>query len=202
MMLWQPTMPLLLASQSAARRAMIEAAGIPVETQPAGIDERRIEAAAQAATPGDAALVLARAKAKAIAAAWPERVVVGADQTLSFGNRRLSKPANRAAAREQLRALRGRTHTLHSAVAVAREGAVLFTHLGTADLTMRAFSDAFLDSYLDEVGDAVVRSVGAYQLEGLGIQLFERIEGDHFTILGLPLLPMIEYLRASGCLAS
>lgn len=202
MPLWLQRLPLLLASESATRRAIIEAAGIPVETEPAGIDEREIEAASQMATAGEVAVVLAGAKAQAVGAKRPARIVVGADQTLSLGERRMSKPTSRAAAREQLQALRGRTHTLHSAAAVAVNGKIVFSHLSTAPLTMRSFTDAFLDCYLDEAGDAVTRSVGAYQLEGLGIQLFERIEGDHFTILGLPLLPLVGYLRSSGFLVS
>jgi septum formation protein len=128
--------------------------------------------------------------------------VVGCDQTLALGDRRFSKPADRTAARDQLLALRGQTHALHSAVAVCRNGAVTFTHVAVARLTMRAFSEAFLDSYLDAAGVNVTASVGAYQLERTGIHLFEKIDGDHFTILGLPLLPLLAELRREKVLAA
>jgi len=202
MPLWLAARPLLLASKSAARRALLEAAGIAIEIKPAAIDERAMEARAGMVGAGEVAALLAREKAKAVAAESPERIVVGADQTLALDGRRFSKAANRAAAREQLRALRGETHTLHSAVAVVRAGEVVFEHLDTARLTMRAFSDAFVESYLDAVGDAALTSVGGYQLERAGIQLFERVEGDHFTVLGLPLLPLLAYLRQAGLLAA
>ena len=127
--------------------------------------------------------------------------MLGADQTLALGERLYAKPADLAAARDQLRGLRGRTHELHSAVVVARDGAVLFEHCEIARLTMREFSDGFLDPYLAAAGSAVTASVGGYQVESVGIQLFERIEGDHFTILGLPLLRLLQYLRDAGCLA-
>jgi septum formation protein len=145
--------------------------------------------------------MLARAKARAVAAQMPGRLVLGADQTLALGHRRFSKAPDRAAAREQLSALRGKTHTLHSAVAVVASGAIVFEHVDAARLTMRAFSDGFLDRYLDAVGDAATASVGGYQLEGAGIQLFERVEGDHSTVLGLPLLPLLDWLRRAGHLA-
>jgi septum formation protein len=202
MPLWIAARPLVLASKSAARRALLEAAGVAIEIKPASIDERAVEARAGKADAGRVAAVLAWEKAKIVAAEYPDRVVVGADQTLALGERRFSKAADRAAAREQLRALRGRTHTLHSAVAVMRAGEVLFEHADAAHLTMRDFSDAFLERYLDAVGDAARASVGGYQLEGAGVQLFERVEGDHFTVLGLPLLPLLAYLRQAGLLAA
>jgi septum formation protein len=202
MPLWLATRPLVLASKSAARRALLEAACVPIEIRPASIDERAVEARAAVEGAGAVAALLAREKAKAAAAENPDRIVVGADQTLALGERRFSKAADRSAAREQLRALRGRTHTLHSAVAVMRGGEVAFEQVDAAHLTMRAFSDTFLESYLDEVGEAALASVGGYQLEGAGIQLFERVEGDHFTVLGLPLLPLLAFLRQAGLLAA
>jgi septum formation protein len=200
MSLWLADQPLVLASQSAIRRAVLEAAGIPVESQPAPIDERAIEAASGAHDPAAVAVLLARAKARAVSAIMPGRLVLGADQTLALGDRRFSKPANRVAARDQLMALRGQTHALRSAVAAARNGEVVFEHCAVAWLTMRAFSKGFLDAYLEAAGDVVMTSVGAYQVEGLGLQLFERIDGDHFTILGLPLPPVLEFLRHDGAL--
>ena len=131
----------------------------------------------------------------------PGRLVLGADQTLALGAKRFSKPVDRAAARSQLATLWGRTHELHSAIAFVQDATVLFEHVETARLTMRAFSDSFLDLYLETAGTAATASVGAYQIEGLGIQLFERIDGDYFTILGLPLLQALEFLRQRGCLA-
>jgi septum formation protein len=128
-------------------------------------------------------------------------LVLGADQTLALGERRFSKPADRAAARDQLKGLRGQTHELHTAIALARDGATMFEHREVARLTMRSFSDGFLESYLDAMGAAVTGSVGGYQLEKAGVQLFERIDGDHFVILGLPLVALLAYLRRAGCLA-
>ena len=198
MSLWLAARPLVLASKSAARRALLEAAGIAVEIAPADIDERAVEARAGVEEAGMAAALLAREKARAVAVKHPGRMVLGADQTLACGGRRFSKAPNRAGAREQLSALRGKTHTLYSAVAVVAGGAVVFEQVDTAHLTMRAFSDHFLDRYLDAAGEAATASVGGYQLEGAGIQLLERVEGDHFTVLGLPLLPLLDWLRRSG----
>jgi septum formation protein len=200
--LWLAPQPLLLASGSAVRRTLLEAAGIAVEARPASLDERAIEGSAPSDDPGAVAALLARAKALRVAADVPGRLVVGADQTLALGRRRFDKPADRAAARAQLRALAGRTHELHAAVAVVRGRDVLFEHGSVARLTMRPLTEAFLDRYLDVAGAAVTASVGAYQVEAVGIQLFERIDGDHFTVLGLPLLPLLAYLRTEGSLAA
>jgi len=166
--------------------------------RPAQIDERAVEAAANVADARGAARVLARAKADAVAVAAPGQIVLGADQTLALGAQRFTKPADRAAANKQLQALRGRTHELHSALALVRDGELLFEFCDTARLTMRDFSDRFLDDYLDMAGDTALASVGTYQLEGIGIHLFERVEGDYFTILGLPLLPLLVFLRENG----
>ncbi len=201
MPLWLAPQPLVLASRSAARRAMLEAAGIPIELAAADIDERAIEARSGPASASDVAILLAREKAKAGAMLRPGRTVVGADQTLALGHQRFSKPPDRGAARQQLRALAGGRHELHSAVAVVRDECVVFSHVETARLTMRALSDTFIDIYLDCVGSDATASVGAYQLEKLGIQLFDRVEGDHFTILGMPLLPLLAFLRREGSLA-
>lgn len=201
MALWLGSQPLLLASKSAARRALLEAAGVPIEIEPADIDERGIEARAGLTDPGQAAALLAREKAKAVAAKHPDRMVLGADQTLALGTRRFSKALDRAEARAQLSALRGKTHTLHSAVAVVHGSKIEFEHVDAAHLVMRDFSDGFLDRYLDAVGDKAMASVGGYQLEGMGIQLFDRVDGDHFTVLGLPLLPLLGWLRRAGLLA-
>jgi len=199
MPLWRGREPLVLASRSAPRRAMLEAAGIPIEVRVPELDERAIEATVGPRGPAEVAALLAREKAMAVVA--PGRLVVGADQTLALGSRRFDKPHDRAAAREQLMALAGKTHQLHAAVAVARDGEVAFEANDTASLTMRSLSASFLDVYLRAAGGAVLDSVGAYQLEKLGIHLFERIEGDHFTILGLPLLKLLRFLRRDGSLA-
>jgi septum formation protein len=200
MAFWLDRDPLVLASRSAARRALLEAAGIPLELQPADVDERALEAGASALAPGAVAQLLAREKAAAVARAKPGRLVLGADQVAALGAQRFSKPPERAAARTQLQALCGRSHELHSAVAFAQDAAVLFEHVEVARLTMRPFSQRFLDAYLDAVGKAATTSVGAYQIEGLGIELFERIDGDYFTVLGLPLIPVLDFLRRRGCL--
>jgi septum formation protein len=200
--LWLADAPLVLASQSKVRRAILEAAGIPVEARPAHLDERAIESQVASGKPGDVALTLAREKARTVAAMSEARLVVGCDQTLALGARRFDKPVDRAAARAQLMAMRGKTHELHSAVAVCRNGAVVFAEVAVARLTMRKFSEEFLDAYLDATGNLVTETVGAYHLERTGIHLFEKIEGDNFTILGLPLLPLLDYLRREGALAA
>lgn len=200
MTLWHGEHPLILASQSRARQILLANAGIDFEPVPAVIDERSLQQGSGLSAPGDIAAFLAREKALWVSARRREQFIVGADQTLALGKRLFSKPARRAAASEQLRALAGRSHELHSAVAVARAGKILFESTSVARLTMRPLSEAAIDGYLDAAGEAVTSSVGAYQLEGLGIHLFERIEGDHFTILGLPLLPLLAFLRSERLL--
>lgn len=202
MSLWLSPAPLVLASKSRVRLEMMKAAGIPVETVPADIDERAVERAAGTSDPQSVAILLAREKARAVAAGNAGSVVLGADQTLALGSKRFSKPADREAARRQLLEFRGRTHELHSAAVMVQDGKVLAELHDTAKLTMRDFSEAFLDAYLDEATDAVTQSVGGYQLERIGIQLFERIEGDHFTILGLPLLSLLQQLRTLKLLSA
>ena len=194
MPLWLAGEPLVLASKSAIRQTLLRDAGVPVEVRPADIDERTIEQQRPARDAGELAALLAREKARKIAARLPGRLVLGADQTLALGERRFSKPGDRAGARAQLAALRGRTHELHTAVALVRENTIVFEHREVARLTMRAFSDSFLESYLDAVGAAVTASVGGYQLERIGIQLFERIEGEHFVNFVLKMIRLMKSL--------
>jgi septum formation protein len=200
MTLWREKNPLILASQSRARQTLLANAGINFEAVPAEIDERAVQQASHLTAPGDIAKLLAREKSLAVSAQLPSRFIVGADQTLALGSRLFSKPAGRAQAAEQLRALAGGTHELHSAVAVARDGKILFDNVTSARMTMRNLGEAEINAYLDQAGEAVTSSVGAYQLEGLGVHLFEHIEGDHFTILGLPLLPLLAFLRSERLL--
>jgi septum formation protein len=201
MTLWVGAAPLVLASQSRSRQALLAAAGVPFEAIPADIDERGIQAASGLKDPAAIAALLAKSKAMHVAASHAGRVVVGADQTLALGERMFSKPAGRTQAANQLRELSGRTHALHSAIAVVRDAKILFEHVSVARLTMRALGDEGIERYLDAAGKAVTTSVGAYQLEGLGVHLFERIDGDHFTVLGLPLLPLLGSLRQHGLVA-
>jgi septum formation protein len=195
MKIWCGDRPLILASQSGARKMLLKNAGIAFEAIPADIDERALQQKSGLTSPGEIAALLAEHKAAFVSTRHPDRYVVGADQTLALGARLFSKPAGRAEAAAQLRALAGQTHELHSAIAVACDGATLFTDVSVARMTMRALDDAAIDTYLDAAGEAVTSSVGAYQLEGLGVHLFRKIEGDHFTILGLPLLPLLDFLR-------
>ena len=201
MNIWRGQHPPILASQSTIRKSLLHHAGLAVETQPANIDERAIQQTSGLKNPAEIASLLAGAKAKHVSALHPHRYVIGADQTLALGELLFSKPANRQAAADQLAALAGQTHVLHSAVSVAREGKVLFSHGAAARMSMRKLTETQIASYLDQVGHAVTTSVGAYQLEGLGVNLFERIEGDHFTILGLPLLPLLAFLRSQNLLS-
>jgi septum formation protein len=200
MTLWHGKHPLILASQSRARQALLANAGINFEAIPAEIDERAAQQTSGLSAPGAVAALLAREKALVVSAQQPGRFVVGADQTLALGMRLFNKPSGRAAAAEQLRALAGQRHELHSAVAVARDGKILFEATTSARMTMRRMGEAEIDAYLDAAGEAVTMSVGAYQLEGLGVHLFEAVDGDHFTILGLPLLPLLAFLRGEGLL--
>ncbi|MCE1235331.1 MAG: Maf family protein [Hyphomicrobiales bacterium] len=196
--------PLVLASRSASRIALLAGAGLAFEGVPSEVDERAVEAPLLAAG-ADAiaiALHLAEAKALDVAARRSDALVLGCDQTLGLDGERFVKPENRAAARDQLSRLRGRVHELHSALALVEDGRVVWRDVVTARMTMRDFSEAFLDDYCARVGDAVLASVGCYQLEGLGVTLFEAIEGDYFTILGLPLLPLLAELRRRGHLIS
>jgi septum formation protein len=201
--LWRAKAPLVLASKSAARRALLEAAGLPFEVSAADIDERAAEMPlrAKAAAPEAVAAHLARAKALAVSGQKPQRLVVGADQVLALEGEIFSKPQTLAAAKAQLQKFSGKTHALHSALCVARDGNVLFETVATARLTCRDLSAGFIDCYLAAAGDAVLASVGAYQLEGLGIHLFETIDGDQATILGLPMLALLAFLREEGSLA-
>jgi septum formation protein len=201
MPMWLADSPLVLASRSKVRQMLLAGAGVPTDVYPADLDERGLEADAKVEAPGEAAALLAREKGLAVARHHPGRLTLGADQILALGIERFAKPADRAAARVQLRALSGRTHELHSAIAFVKDADVLFEYVEVARLTMRALSDRFLDLYLDSVGGAATASVGAYQLEGPGVQLFERVDGDYFTVLGLPLLAALDFLRRHGCLA-
>lgn len=193
---------LILASQSPFRRMLMDNAGLAFETRPAAIDERAVEAeiAARRPSPAELAEELAAAKALDVSGAEPGALVVGSDQTLSLDGRVFHKPADMAEAKAHLTAMAGRTHALNCGVALARDGIVLWRHVSIARLTMRPLSPDFIDRHLARVGDKVLASVGAYQLEGEGVQLFEAIDGDYFTILGLPLLPLLAELRKLGAI--
>lgn len=190
---------LILASGSRARRTMLEAAGVRFTVVPAGLDEAAFRAGLRDGQPdADGATIaeaLARAKAEAVSRRHPDAIVVGADQILTLGADVVEKAPTVEKVREQILRLRGRVHELHSAVAIAVGGAAAWSHTDTATLAMRRFSVTFLDRYLAAVGESACDSVGGYHLEGLGIQLFEEIDGDYFTILGLPLLALLEELR-------
>lgn len=200
MTIWRGKNSLVLASQSRARQVLLGNAGLAFEAIPADIDERAIQEKSGLLKPGEIAALLAQEKARFISAKLPDRYVIGADQTLALGQRLFSKPAGPAHAAEQLRALAGNTHELHSAVSVAQAGKVLFSDVSVARMTMRQLNGDEIRAYLEAAGDRVTTTVGAYQLEGLGVHLFERIDGDHFTILGLPLLPLLAFLRGQGLL--
>jgi septum formation protein len=195
--------PLILASASPARAKMLEAAGVPIEIVPARVDESELKLSLQAtgADPAEVAVALAELKALQVSRGRPGRLVLGADQMLDCDGDWFDKPIDRGAAAEQLRRLRGRSHRLTSAAVLARDGVRIWHHAAAAQLRMRQFTDAFLESYLDQASEAILGSVGAYQLEGLGAQMFERTDGDFFVILGLPLLPVLDILREQGVLA-
>ncbi len=193
---------IVLASGSRARREMLAAAGVHFTVQPADVDEPAIRARMREADanvdPKKIAAVLAAAKAEDVSGKIGGSLIIGADQVWRWAIELLSKAPSIDAAREALRKLRGRTHELHSAVAFAENGKITWAHVATARLTMRDFSDVFLDDYLLRAGDQVRQSVGAYELESLGVQLFDKIEGDYFTVLGLPLMPVLAELRERG----
>ena len=196
--------PLLLASQSAIRLTLLCNAGLDVQPHPARIDEDSLRTALQAedATPRDIADALAEAKALKLAQRHPAGLVLGCDQILALGPRIFAKPDSRAEARQQLLALAGHSHQLLSAAVLYDQGRPIWRHVGTARLTMRQPTADYLDSYLDRVWPAIGHSVGGYQLEGEGIRLFSAIEGDYFTILGLPLLPLLNFLSLRGFIPS
>jgi septum formation protein len=197
---------LILASGSAARKTMMRAAGLPFDVVPADIDEDAIRASMMldsgSVEAADVASVLAMEKALLVSRAHPNALVVGSDQVLALGRRHFTKSATGAEARETLVALRGHTHELVSAVALAQGGEIVWQSFDSAQMTMRQFSDDYVATYLAEAGVAVVKSVGCYELEGFGVQLFEKIEGDYFTVLGMPLLPLLAELRRRGVVMS
>jgi septum formation protein len=192
--------PLILASASPSRRQLLAHAGLAFEIEPSGVDEDEVKLSllGERAKPRDIATTLAEMKAMRVSARRVGALVIGADSTLACNGRLFDKPPTLAAARQQLSDLGGQTHELHSAVVVAQNGARIWQAADHGLLTMRSFTDSFLDAYLARAGEAVCSSVGAYQLEGLGAHLFSRIEGDYFTILGLPLLPLLAFLAEHG----
>jgi septum formation protein len=196
----RPRPKLVLASASPFRRRMLQAAGLLFEVAPAEVDEGELkrDLLRSGSTPSAIAKALAAAKAEAVSARLPETLVIGADQVLALGQDLFNKPARASEARDQLLRLRGKTHQLHTAASLAAGGKAVWTHVEIATLAMRPFSDAFLAEYLRAAGDRIRHTVGAYEIEGPGVQLFERIEGDTFTIIGLPLLALLAELRARG----
>jgi septum formation protein len=198
--LWRLNAPLVLASGSAFRKALLTAAEIPHDVNPAKIDERAVEARlrAAAAAPAEVAKGLSEEKALSVSTGLPGRLVLGCDQTLALGEEAFHKPEGREGARHHLRKLSGQTHHLHSGLALARDGVILWSHVESARMTMRVLSPDMIEAYLDAAGPRIFSSVGAYQLESLGIHLFSMIEGDQSTIIGLPLLPLLAALGDLG----
>ncbi len=198
------TPPLLLASTSATRMRLLAEAGVTAEAVAPEVEERpvKVRLAATRARAEQVATALAEMKAVDVSRRRPDAIAIGADQVLDCDGKLFDKPTGRDGARRQLKDLRGKRHRLVTAVALAVKGEVTWRHAEAATLTMRVFSDAYLESYLDRAGDAVTSSVGAYQLEGLGAQLFSKVEGDFFAILGLPLLALLDQLRRAGAIAS
>ena len=193
---------LILASKSAARQAMLEGAGVPFAVQVADVDENAVKATHDPADAAGLAVELARVKALAVSRHDADAWVLGADQTLAFDGGLVSKAGSLEDARRQLASMRGQTHQLHSGAALARNGQVVWSGVDTVDLRMRNFSDAFLDAYLKAEGERLLACVGSYRLEGMGSQLFEAVDGDYFTVLGLPLWPVLAELRRAGVLRS
>ncbi len=194
---------LVLASASRARAAMLRAAGLVFETQAAPVDEESLRATlcAEGVALADAATMLAEMKAQHVAARWSgDVVVIGADQLLELDGQWLEKAADRTAARQRLRDLNGRSHRVASAAVAYRGGSRVWHHVAAAEISLRRASGEAIDAYLDAAGEAALRSVGAYELEGLGAQLISSVRGDHFTVLGLPLLPLMQFLRDQGVL--
>ena len=193
---------LILASKSAARRSMLEGAGVPFAIQVADVDENAVKATHDPADPSGLAVELARVKALAVSRHDPDAWVLGADQTLAFDGGLVSKAKSMVEARTRLQAMRGRAHQLHSGAALAHKGQIVWSGVDSVDMRMRDFSDVFLDAYLAAEGEVLLTSVGSYRLEGLGSQLFEAVDGDYFTVLGLPLWPVLAELRRAGVLAA
>jgi septum formation protein len=198
--LWRAAAPLVLASRSRARKDLLTAAGIPFDAFAAAINERAIEAklAASGVGASEVALQLSRAKSLKISAKLPGRLVIGADQVLCFEGQLFGKAADRVAAMSQLQILSGRTHELHAGCCVVRDGKILFETVSVARLSCRPLSHDFIETYLSQAGG--LDSAGTYRIEGLGVHLFDAIAGDHWTILGLPLLPLLKFLREEGFL--
>ena len=197
-----PSERLILASKSAARRSMLADAGVAFSVQVADVDEDAVKAVHDPADPAGLAVELARVKALAVSRHDADAWVLGADQTLGFDGGLVSKAASLDDARARLAAMRGKVHQLHSGAALARNGQIVWSGVDTATMRVRDFSDAFLDAYLAAEGEALLHCVGSYRLEGMGSQLFEAVEGDFFTVLGLPLWPVLAELRRAGVLKS
>nr|WP_280644120.1 nucleoside triphosphate pyrophosphatase [Brevundimonas alba] len=193
---------MILASKSAARRAMLEGAGVPFSVQVADVDEDSVKAVHDPADAVGLAVELARVKALAVSRHDPDAWVLGADQTLAFDGGLVSKATSLAVARDRLASMRGREHQLHSGAALARNGQVVWSGVDSVTLRVRDFSDAFLDAYVAAEGEALLSCVGSYRLEGMGSQLFEAVDGDYFTVLGMPLWPVLAELRRAGVLAT